>query len=177
MNPATDVGKRTLLPSIRSRFTEFYVNEPVSQTDLTLIINQYLGEIPPNVIRSILEIYNKIKHDLAKSCLVDGNNKRPVISLRVLCRSLFYTAQLVRKSVSLIRAVYEGLNLAFLSGLDTKSQEIVENLISQVIITNVKESVSSMKQLDSRNFSKFRFFDRKYILKKFLYCWDQHYPL
>ena len=34
MNPATDVGKKDLTAGVRSRFTEFYVNELTSRQDL-----------------------------------------------------------------------------------------------------------------------------------------------
>jgi len=34
MNPATDVGKKDLTPGVRSRFTEFFVDELESKADL-----------------------------------------------------------------------------------------------------------------------------------------------
>lgn len=42
MNPATDVGKKQLPPSIRTRFTEFFVDEVQSQADLWVLVHGYL---------------------------------------------------------------------------------------------------------------------------------------
>ena len=95
MNPATDVGKRALSGSVRSRFTEFYVDEPVLDEDLVLVIEKYLGVgIERRIFDLIIGLYKKTKRELAITCLVDGNNKRPVYSLRTLCRALSYAANL-----------------------------------------------------------------------------------
>ena len=95
MNPATDVGKRALSNSVRSRFTEFYVDEPILDEDLVLVIEKYLGVgIEKRMLDLIINLYKKVKRELAVKCLVDGNNKRPVYSLRTLCRALSYTASL-----------------------------------------------------------------------------------
>lgn len=42
MNPVGDVDKRTLPHGIRTRFTEFYVDETSDPEQLTLIIRKYL---------------------------------------------------------------------------------------------------------------------------------------
>jgi midasin len=42
MNPATDVGKKQLALSIRSRFTEFFVDELRSQADFQVLVRSYL---------------------------------------------------------------------------------------------------------------------------------------
>ena len=42
MNPATDVGKKSLAPSVRNRFSEFYVDELTDRADLELIVRSSL---------------------------------------------------------------------------------------------------------------------------------------
>lgn len=49
MNPATDVGKKQLPPSIRNRFTEFFVDELQSQADLRTLVHSYLSRSFPPV--------------------------------------------------------------------------------------------------------------------------------
>uniref|UniRef100_A0A915IPF4 Midasin n=1 Tax=Romanomermis culicivorax TaxID=13658 RepID=A0A915IPF4_ROMCU len=46
MNPSTDVGKRELIPALRNRFTEIYVEELNSVEDLCIVIDEYLRGIP-----------------------------------------------------------------------------------------------------------------------------------
>lgn len=149
MNPATDVGKRTLLPSIRTRFTEFYVGEPVEHSDLVLIVKTYLGEsINSVLINSILSFYQKIKYDLAMNHLVDGNNKRPHYSLRTLCRALKYSAEM--EGIHAVRAVYEGVLLAFLSGLDQDSQKLVRELAALEFKDLLKSGNSDLESAQKR---------------------------
>jgi hypothetical protein len=45
MNPATDVGKKQLPTGLRSRFTEFVVDEINSPHDLATLIGDYLREL------------------------------------------------------------------------------------------------------------------------------------
>jgi midasin len=45
MNPATDVGKKQLPTGLRSRFTEFVVDEISSPHDLATLIGDYLREL------------------------------------------------------------------------------------------------------------------------------------
>lgn len=60
MNPATDVGKKALAPSVRNRFSEFYVDELTDKTDLELIVRSALESSPQNdvaVASRIVEFY------------------------------------------------------------------------------------------------------------------------
>lgn len=45
MNPATDVGKKQLPTGLRSRFTEFVVDEISSSHDLATLIGDYLRDL------------------------------------------------------------------------------------------------------------------------------------
>lgn len=42
MNPATDAGKRELPYSLRTRFTEYFIDDDLDEEDLTLFVNQFL---------------------------------------------------------------------------------------------------------------------------------------
>jgi len=52
MNPATDVGKRSLTEGCRNRFTEIFVDEPTSKHDLLIIVDEYLNRkaVSPQLI-------------------------------------------------------------------------------------------------------------------------------
>ena len=57
MNPATDVGKKQLAGSLRSRFTELYVEEVQSSADLQLLVRSYLTNSQPSnqLVRGIIK--------------------------------------------------------------------------------------------------------------------------
>ena len=44
MNPATDVGKRSLTDGVRNRFTEIFVDEPIDYHDISTIVSFYLNK-------------------------------------------------------------------------------------------------------------------------------------
>ena len=48
MNPATDVGKKQLAHNIRNRFTEFFVDELQTQSDLQVLVHSYLKSSFPS---------------------------------------------------------------------------------------------------------------------------------
>ena len=52
MNPATDVGKRDLPPALRSRFSEYYVDEVTDAADLAIVVEKYMRgvERPPSTL-------------------------------------------------------------------------------------------------------------------------------
>ena len=57
MNPATDIGKKSLPPSVRNRFSEFYVDELKDPSDLRVLITRYLSEcrVTPPIINGIIK--------------------------------------------------------------------------------------------------------------------------
>ncbi len=65
MNPATDVGKKDLPASLRSRFTELYVPSPDADRDaLTAIVEKYIGEHAlgdRGAIMDVAECYAEIR--------------------------------------------------------------------------------------------------------------------
>ncbi|RNF03864.1 MDN1, midasin-like protein [Trypanosoma rangeli] len=134
MNPPTDVGKKDLPPSLRSKFTEFYVNEPFDRYDISTIVNEYIGHLAPDckteeITSFFLECVGKAKSTL---CSLDGESRPPSFSLRTLTRALAY----VRKATSqygFALALFDGLMLGFATSL----QRQFHNVVEQLIIRNV----------------------------------------
>ena len=90
MNPPTDVGKKDLSPSIKSRFHAIEFNEILDKNDLMLLVDDYLkrtGVQPPS--KKIVEFHLKAKQ-MAHAELFDGAGQRPLFSLRTLCLALQY---------------------------------------------------------------------------------------
>lgn len=143
MNPSTDVGKKDLPLSIRSRFTEIYVHSPDrDKEDLLFIIQKYIERYAVGddwVVEDIAELYTKAK-DLANSNkIVDGANQKPHFSIRTLTRTLVYVRDIV-SVYGLRRSLYEGFCMAFLTLLDQKSEEILRPIIEEYTINKLKNA-------------------------------------
>lgn len=91
MNPATDIGKRDLPASLRSRFSEIYIDSPDRDIDnLLLVVQAYLGSFIYSDIRvatDVASLYLEIKHRAERNQLVDGSNQKVHFSLRTLTRT------------------------------------------------------------------------------------------
>ncbi|KAK7907514.1 hypothetical protein WMY93_016126 [Mugilogobius chulae] len=138
MNPATDVGKRNLPLGLRNRFTELYVNELENETDLRILVSDYLRCLNPNrnIISGIISFYLAVRKE-ASSRLVDGTGHRPHYSLRTLCRALRYVR--ANPCYSLHRSLYEGFCLSFLTQLDRSSHPVVQKLVCKhILLGNTK---------------------------------------
>ncbi|KEG15416.1 putative dynein heavy chain [Trypanosoma grayi] len=130
MNPPTDVGKKDLPPSLRSKFTELYVNEPFDRNDINIVVNEYIGHLAPDcktqeITTFFLECVGGSKSSL---CSLDGETKPPSFSLRTLTRALTY----VRKATSqygFALALFDGLMLGFATSLQRQFHSVVEQLI------------------------------------------------
>ncbi|CAB9508662.1 Nuclear chaperone required for maturation and nuclear export of pre-60S ribosome subunits (By similarity) [Seminavis robusta] len=138
MNPATDAGKKELHPSIRSRFTELYVDELLDPVELRVVASRYLrfvlpaGDKPPEhtdtVIASV-DLYLKCRA-LAEQVLVDGAGHKPRFTLRTLSRALTAAKNLVSmQRISLQRALVEGFELAIQGPLDANSTKAVQRVL------------------------------------------------
>ena len=128
MNPATDVGKKALAPAVRNRFSEFYVNELTDRGDLELIVRSALKDSALSDARiagKIVEFYLRAR-ECARSSLVDGANKAPHYSLRTLCRTLDFVCGAESMKLSGVKALYEGLCMAFLTMLNDRSQAAMQ---------------------------------------------------
>ncbi|EGG20931.1 type A von Willebrand factor domain-containing protein [Cavenderia fasciculata] len=132
MNPPTDIGKRDLPPGIRNRFTEFYIDELEAKADLALVVRTLMtGIVAQPPVDDIVEFYLAIKKE-AQNKLLDGSNQKPHFSLRTLSRALHYVRQ-ATPHFGLARALYEGINMSFLTQLNRNSIPLVEQVIRQFI--------------------------------------------
>ncbi|RMZ82104.1 hypothetical protein DV737_g2172, partial [Chaetothyriales sp. CBS 132003] len=76
MNPATDTGKKDLVPNIRSRFTELYVHAGDNEiSDLVKVIQAYLGNILASDNKAAVHLANaylKVQEINKSRQLTDG---------------------------------------------------------------------------------------------------------
>lgn len=133
MNPATDAGKRDLPFSLRSRFTEYFVDDVLDHEDLTLFVNQFLGDkiSAKDLANKIVCFYKKAKES-AKEKLQDGANQKPQYSLRSLYRALEYTRKAETTpggSKVSQRAIYDGFCMFFQTLLDRPSAQTMNKMI------------------------------------------------
>ncbi|RDX86825.1 Midasin, partial [Mucuna pruriens] len=134
MNPATDAGKRDLPFSLRSRFTEYFVDDVLDDEDLSLFISQFIssGYTDQQLVNKIVCFYKESKKE-SEERLQDGANQKPQYSLRSLYRALEYTRKAERK-FGFQKALYDGFSMFFLSLLDGSSAEIMRQKISSVLL-------------------------------------------
>ncbi|KAH6793247.1 hypothetical protein C2S52_003724 [Perilla frutescens var. hirtella] len=132
MNPATDAGKRDLPVSLRSRFTEYFVDDVLDDKDLLLFINQFI-EDDPSYISQIMQFYKAAKE--SEERLQDGANQKPHYSLRSLYRGLEYLKK-ARRHFRLERSIYDGFSMFFLNSLDGPSAEFMNSLISKHLLAS-----------------------------------------
>lgn len=138
MNPATDAGKKDLPASIRSRFTELYVDELVDPVELRIVSARYLTgviaaseKLPEHTetVISAVEVYLQCR-DLAEEVLVDAGGQKPRYTMRTLCRALTAARNLiVQQRFSLNRSLLEGFELAFEGPLDGTSTKVVRKVL------------------------------------------------
>ncbi|ABN66318.2 large protein with a conserved N-terminal domain, a central AAA ATPase domain composed of 6 tandem AAA protomers, and a C-terminal M-domain midas sequence motif-containing protein [Scheffersomyces stipitis CBS 6054] len=173
MNPSTDVGKRDLPLSIRSRFSEIYVHSPDRDiNDLLSIIDKYVGRYAIGdewVGNDIAELYLSAKDLSESNKIVDGANQRPHFSIRTLTRTLIYVCDIV-SIYGLRRSLYEGFCMAFLTLLDVKSEEILRPVIEKHTIGRLKNAKSVMSQIPPAPSSKAEEF------VQFRHYWMKHGP-
>nr|XP_015209182.1 PREDICTED: midasin [Lepisosteus oculatus] len=114
-------------------FTELYVEELENETDLRVLVSDYLKGLNVNktTLGGIISFYLAVRKE-ANSRLVDGTGHRPHYSLRTLCRALKYAASNPCHSVQ--RSLYEGFCLSFLTQLDRASHPLVQKLICQHVL-------------------------------------------
>lgn len=150
MNPATDVGKKDLPQSIRSRFSEVYVHSPDEDiSDLLMIIDKYVGKYSLSdewVGNDIAELYLAAKKLSDDNKIVDGANQKPHFSIRTLTRTLLYVREIVQ-IYGLRRSLYEGFCMSFLTLLDAKSEELLKPLIEEYTVNKLKNAKSVMNQI------------------------------
>ncbi len=143
MNPATDVGKKDLPASLRSRFTELYVPSPDSDRDaLTAIVEKYIGEHAlgdRGAIMDVAECYAEIRRLAQQHQLADGANQRPHYSIRTLSRALTFATD-IAPQYGLRRSLWEGFIMAFTLLLDDASARIVRAIIEKHTLSKAKNA-------------------------------------
>ena len=150
MNPATDVGKRDLPQSLRSRFTEYYMEPPDRDlASLVQVVTAYLGDHTHADLRiphDVSALYLSIKRLEDSNQIVDGAGQKPHFSLRTLTRTLVYSTDIVNL-YGLRRALFEGFSMSFLTLLNRESELLVLPLIEQHIMRTQKNSRSIFNQI------------------------------
>ncbi|CAN3361232.1 midasin [Diutina catenulata] len=150
MNPSTDVGKRDLPVSIRSRFSEIYVHSPDRDIDdLCSIIDKYIGRYAVGddwLINDVAQLYLAAKDLAATNRLVDGAGQRPHFSIRTLTRTLSYVGDIV-SMYGIRRSLYEGFSMSFLTLLDIKSESVLLPVIKSHTVDKLKNANQVMKMV------------------------------
>ena len=164
MNPATDIGKRGLPLSLRSRFTEIFVEAPDRDLDnLVPVVKAYLGthnHVDARASTDVAQLYLDIQKLVDENRLVDGANQRPYFSLRTLSRTLTYVLD-ITPIYGLRRALFEGFSMSFLTLLNPGSESLLRSLIEKRILDAPNNRRASLQQIprlpqDGRQYVQFR---------------------
>ncbi|XAR49907.1 hypothetical protein NMG60_11004090 [Bertholletia excelsa] len=134
MNPATDAGKRDLPYVLRNKFTEYFVDDVLDDEDLTLFVNQFMGDDLSKVelVKKIVHFYKAAKKE-SEERLQDGANQKPQYSLRSLYRALEYTNK-AKKFFGFQKALYDGFSMFFLTLLDEASAKLMNQMIASYLL-------------------------------------------
>lgn len=151
MNPATDAGKRDLPFSLRSRFTEYFVDDVLDDDDLIKFVEGTFGDLTSKgkLVKNIVSFYKKAK-ELSEEKLQDGANQKPQYSLRSLYRALKYTEE-AERYFGFEKAIYDGFRMFFLTLLDRSSAVAMEKVILECLLKKkTPQSVSYDRYLSKR---------------------------
>ena len=150
MNPATDVGKRDLPMSLRSRFTEYFIQSPDQDlTSLIQMIEAYMGTYchdDARVANDIAQLYSSIRDLENENRLVDGSDQKPHFSLRTLTRTLVYVRD-IAPIYGLRRSLFEGFSMSFLTLLNGPSVSIVLPLIDKHLLGRQRNVRALLNQI------------------------------
>ena len=144
MNPSTDVGKKELNSIIRTRFTEYFIEEPCNDQDLLLIVRDYLKplDLENTMLTKVVNFYKSVKK-LAKTTLIDGTGHQPTFSLRTLCRALNIASS--NPCLNAQRSLLEAFILCFLTEVDRSSYDAILALIRKRLDPKGKVSKLPLK--------------------------------
>ncbi|MFH4981499.1 hypothetical protein AB6A40_008208 [Gnathostoma spinigerum] len=120
MNPVTDIGKKNLPLSVRSRFTEIFIRETRDAEQLGVIVRTYLPSIQPTRLCSVLNLYEALCHKYPGK-----------YSLRSLCRALSFASDNFFGSD--LRSLQEAIEMSFLTDLNLESRTTVLELIHKYL--------------------------------------------
>ncbi|KAK9450165.1 uncharacterized protein V1518DRAFT_426070 [Limtongia smithiae] len=150
MNPATDVGKRDLPSTFRTRFTELYVPPPEQDpADLLIIVEKYLSQIAvgndsAGVCSDVAELYLAARNMAENHEIIDGASQKPHFSIRTLARALQY-ARSIASTFGLRRALYEAFCMSFATQLNKQSREALTKNIALHTIDKLSNQRSVMR--------------------------------
>lgn len=148
MNPANDVGKRDLPPSLRVKFTEVFVAAPDSDKEVLLsVIHGYIGHVAVGdrgVVQDIAELYLSLKGLSQAGRIADGSGHPPHFSMRTLARSLVFTADFARE-FGIRRSAYEGIAMCFTTSLEASSKDLVHSVMHEYLVDRSKSPRSFFK--------------------------------
>lgn len=135
MNPATDAGKRDLPFSLRSRFTEYFVDDVLDGEELSLIAKESLGDMGSgqDLVNKIVRFYKAAKQ-AAEERLHNGGNQKPRYTLRSLKRALKYVRKAAKEGFGLQKAIHDGFSMFFQTSLDKTSAKIMEEMILSMLL-------------------------------------------
>ncbi|KXS18954.1 P-loop containing nucleoside triphosphate hydrolase protein [Gonapodya prolifera JEL478] len=165
MNPANDVGKRDLPDSLRSRFTELFVDSPDgSFEDLKLITSQYLSEFLVSasdtaITTDVSKFYSKCKELALSDKIYDGSGARITFTLRTLTRMLTFAAQ-ISGTYGLRRGLWEGAVMLFMTQLDDESRIIVEKIAIECFLSGIRNPSAFVSQIPQAPLEKQGSFER-----------------
>ena len=133
MNPPTDVGKRELSASLRSRFTELYIEEMFDPRDLLIVVEELLGDISSAPCEDVVQLYLACRAS-AEEHLEDSIGLRPRYSLRSLTRAIKAARSLLEIGIKpLARALYEGFKISFETPLSEGSKRFLNTYLQQFL--------------------------------------------
>ncbi|KAI4254279.1 MAG: hypothetical protein LQ352_003178 [Teloschistes flavicans] len=180
MNPATDVGKRDLPLSLRSRFTELFIDAPDKDLDnLIPLVQAYLGHVSHSDVRlasDVAHLYLEIQRFTSENRLVDGADQKPHFSLRTLTRTLVYVMD-IAPIYGLRRAVFEGFSMSFLTSLSRSSSSLVIPVMEKYLLDSQKNIRAALFQTPKlpQNPSRFVKFKQYWMSKGPLPVQSQHH--
>ncbi|XVF74359.1 hypothetical protein PTKIN_Ptkin13bG0104300 [Pterospermum kingtungense] len=167
MNPATDAGKRDLPYALRSRFTEYFVDDILDDHDLDIFIQKFLSDSgSSSELVEKIRCFYKIAKKESDERLQDGANQKPQYSLRSLYRALEFTRKAERK-FRFQNAIYDGFCMFFVSLLDKPSAKKMKQRILQYLLRgNKPPHVPFDRYLMIKENSSSNEFLKNYVLTK-----------
>ncbi|CAD8184490.1 unnamed protein product [Paramecium pentaurelia] len=145
MNPGTDVGKKELPPNIKNKFSTIFCHELLDKQDIIDFIKGLIGH-SFDVVK-LADLYLNLK-DICKK----HQFNLQTFSLRNLARALHYFRSSKQKNQNL--SMFNGLSLAFGSGLGKDSQELFHQQL-QINGLDYKQFTPSINQQNYRIFDQY----------------------
>ncbi|MES1920729.1 AAA ATPase midasin, partial [Bonamia ostreae] len=136
-NPSDDFGKKELPESLKSRFSQIYVNNDFARNDITKIVQHFAKfensaknkNLTKSLVENLTSFYMNIGEKLK---LTDRNGENIFFSIRTFVRALKNGKEIVDK-YPLKRAIYEGFSAHFLTPLNYKYFKILDYRLKKAV--------------------------------------------